>query len=101
LTLKLRVERKGYIILPKAVREIFGIDEADGILHPLGLSLISWEPLTSATSLFQTPPSAWGGVGSSPAKLAHTQHQQKYTKKPINLLLNNRPLPAMNDKASS
>jgi hypothetical protein len=63
LTLKLRVERKGYIILPKAVREIFGIDEAGGFLHPLGLSLISWEPLTSATSLFQTPAVSLGRRG--------------------------------------
>jgi len=32
LTLKLRVGRKGYIILPKAVREIFGIDEGDEVI---------------------------------------------------------------------
>ena len=32
LTLKLRVGRKGYIILPKAVREAVGIDEGDEII---------------------------------------------------------------------
>ncbi len=32
MTLKLRVGRKGYIILPKAVREIFGIDEGDEVI---------------------------------------------------------------------
>ena len=32
LTLKLRVGRKGYIILPKAVREAVGIDEGDEVV---------------------------------------------------------------------
>jgi len=32
LTLKLRVGRKGYIILPKAVREAVGIDEGDEVI---------------------------------------------------------------------
>lgn len=32
MTLKLRVGRKGYIILPKAVREVFGIDEGDEVI---------------------------------------------------------------------
>ncbi|ABM80615.1 AbrB/MazE/SpoVT family DNA-binding domain-containing protein [Hyperthermus butylicus] len=32
MTLKLRVGRKGYIILPKAVREAVGIDEGDEVI---------------------------------------------------------------------
>ena len=32
LTLKLRVGRKGYVILPKAVREAVGIDEGDEVI---------------------------------------------------------------------
>ncbi|AFL66164.1 AbrB/MazE/SpoVT family DNA-binding domain-containing protein [Desulfurococcus amylolyticus] len=32
MTLKLRVGRKGYIILPKAVREVFGINEGDELI---------------------------------------------------------------------
>ena len=32
LTLKLRVGRKGYIILPKAVREAVGIEEGDEVI---------------------------------------------------------------------
>jgi len=32
LTLKLRVGRKGYIILPKAIREAVGIDEGDEVI---------------------------------------------------------------------
>jgi antitoxin PrlF len=32
LTLRLRVGRKGYIILPKAVREAVGIDEGDEVI---------------------------------------------------------------------
>jgi len=32
LTLRLRVGRKGYIILPKAIREAVGIDEGDEVV---------------------------------------------------------------------
>ena len=32
MTLKLRVGRKGYIILPKAIRESVGIDEGDEVI---------------------------------------------------------------------
>ncbi len=32
MTLKLRVGRKGYIILPKAIREAVGIDEGDEVI---------------------------------------------------------------------
>ncbi len=32
MTLKLRVGRKGYIILPKAIREVVGIDEGDEVI---------------------------------------------------------------------
>lgn len=32
MALKLRVGRKGYIILPKAVREVLGIDEGDELI---------------------------------------------------------------------
>jgi AbrB family looped-hinge helix DNA binding protein len=36
LTLKLRVGRKGYIILPKALREMVGLDEGDEVLVEVG-----------------------------------------------------------------
>ncbi|MEL9941087.1 MAG: AbrB/MazE/SpoVT family DNA-binding domain-containing protein [Ignisphaera sp.] len=32
MALRLRVGRKGYIILPKAVRDVFGIDEGDELI---------------------------------------------------------------------
>jgi len=32
LTLKLKVGRKGYIILPKSIREAVGIDEGDEVI---------------------------------------------------------------------
>ena len=32
LTLKIKVRRKGYIILPKAIREAVGIDEGDEVI---------------------------------------------------------------------
>ena len=32
MTIKLRVGKKGYIILPKAIREAFGIDEGDEVI---------------------------------------------------------------------
>jgi len=32
LTLRLRIGRKGYIILPKAIREAVGLDEGDEVL---------------------------------------------------------------------
>lgn len=32
MTLKIRVGRKGYVILPKAVREAVGIDEGDEVV---------------------------------------------------------------------
>ena len=32
MTLKLKVGRKGYIILPKAIREAVGIDEGDEVI---------------------------------------------------------------------
>ena len=32
MTLKLRVGRKGYIILPKSIREAVGIDEGDEVI---------------------------------------------------------------------
>ena len=32
LTLKIKVGRKGYIILPKAIREAVGIDEGDEVI---------------------------------------------------------------------
>jgi antitoxin PrlF len=36
LTLRLRVGRKGYIILPKAVREAVGLDEGDEVIVEVG-----------------------------------------------------------------
>jgi len=36
LTLRLRVGRKGYIILPKAVREAVGIEEGDEVIVEIG-----------------------------------------------------------------
>ncbi len=32
LTLKLRIGKKGYIILPKAIRDAVGIDEGDEVI---------------------------------------------------------------------
>ena len=32
MTLRLRVGRKGYIILPKAIREAVGIEEGDEVI---------------------------------------------------------------------
>jgi AbrB family looped-hinge helix DNA binding protein len=40
LTLKLRVGKKGYIILPKAVREVFGIDEGDEVIVEIRDSIV-------------------------------------------------------------
>jgi len=40
LTLKLRVGRKGYIILPKAVREAVGIEEGDEVIVEIGDGII-------------------------------------------------------------
>jgi len=40
LTLKLRVGRKGYIILPKAVREAVGIDEGDEVIVEIGDGIV-------------------------------------------------------------
>lgn len=40
MTLKLRVGRKGYIILPKAVREAVGIDEGDEVIVEVGDGII-------------------------------------------------------------
>ncbi|HDI86625.1 MAG TPA: AbrB/MazE/SpoVT family DNA-binding domain-containing protein [Candidatus Korarchaeota archaeon] len=36
MTLRLRVGRKGYIILPKAVREAVGIEEGDEVIVEIG-----------------------------------------------------------------
>ncbi len=40
LPLKLRVGRKGYIILPKAIREAVGIDEGDEVIVEIGDGII-------------------------------------------------------------
>jgi len=40
LPLKLRVGRKGYIILPKAIREAVGLDEGDEVIVELGDGII-------------------------------------------------------------
>jgi len=40
LPLRLRVGRKGYIILPKAVREAVGIDEGDEVIVEVGDGII-------------------------------------------------------------
>ena len=40
MTLKLRVGRKGYIILPKAVREAVGIEEGDEVIVEIGDGII-------------------------------------------------------------
>ena len=40
MTLKLRVGRKGYIILPKAVREAVGLDEGDEVIVEIGDGII-------------------------------------------------------------
>jgi antitoxin PrlF len=36
MTLKLRVDKKGYIILPKAIRESVGIEEGDNVTVEVG-----------------------------------------------------------------
>jgi len=40
LPLKLRIGRKGYIILPKAIREAVGIDEGDEVIVEIGDGII-------------------------------------------------------------
>ncbi len=40
MPLKLRVGRKGYIILPKAIREAVGIDEGDEVIVEIGDGII-------------------------------------------------------------
>lgn len=40
MTLRLRIGRKGYIILPKAVREAVGIDEGDEVIVEVGDGII-------------------------------------------------------------
>ncbi|MCE4619560.1 MAG: AbrB/MazE/SpoVT family DNA-binding domain-containing protein [Desulfurococcales archaeon] len=40
MPLKLRVGRKGYIILPKAVREAVGIDEGDEVIVEISDGII-------------------------------------------------------------
>ena len=40
MTLKIKVGRKGYIILPKAIREAVGIDEGDEVIVEVGDGII-------------------------------------------------------------
>ncbi len=40
MPLKLRIGRKGYIILPKAIREAVGIDEGDEVIVEIGDGII-------------------------------------------------------------
>ena len=40
MPLRLKVGRKGYIILPKAVREAVGIDEGDEVIVEIGDGII-------------------------------------------------------------
>jgi len=40
LSLKLRVGRKGYIILPKTIREAVGIDEGDEVTVEIGDGIV-------------------------------------------------------------
>jgi AbrB family looped-hinge helix DNA binding protein len=40
LTLRLKVGRKGYVILPKAIREAVGIEEGDEVLVEVGDGII-------------------------------------------------------------
>ena len=47
LTLKLRVGRKGYIILPKAIREAVGIEESDEVI-------VRWKRLEIVKKLLNT-----------------------------------------------
>ncbi len=49
---------------------------ADGSPAPSGASYHLSRAPHGCGITTQTPPSAWGDVGSSPAKLAHTQHQE-------------------------
>lgn len=40
MTLRLKVGRKGYVILPKAIREAVGIEEGDEVLVEIGDGII-------------------------------------------------------------
>jgi len=40
LTLRLKVGRKGYVILPKAVREAVGIEEGDEVIVEVGDGIV-------------------------------------------------------------
>lgn len=40
MTLRLKVGRKGYVILPKAIREAVGIEEGDEVLVEVGDGII-------------------------------------------------------------
>ena len=40
MTLKLKVGRKGYIIIPKAIRESVGIEEGDEVIVEVGNGII-------------------------------------------------------------
>ena len=40
MTLRLKVGRKGYIILPKAIREAVGINEGDEVIVEIGDGII-------------------------------------------------------------
>jgi len=40
LTLRLRIGKKGYIILPKAVREVVGVNEGDEVTVEVGDGIV-------------------------------------------------------------
>jgi len=44
LTLRLRVGRKGYVILPKALREALGIEEGDVLVAQVGDGVLLLKP---------------------------------------------------------
>jgi len=44
LALKLRVGRKGYVILPKALREALGVEEGDVLLAQVGDGVLLLKP---------------------------------------------------------
>jgi len=44
LVLRLRVGRKGYVILPKALREALGVEEGDVLLAQVGDGILLLKP---------------------------------------------------------
>jgi AbrB family looped-hinge helix DNA binding protein len=50
LTLKLRVGKKGYILLPKAIRESVGINEGDEVVVEIGEGKMCLAPVVKGNA---------------------------------------------------